>query len=278
MVVFAVSTMFFHEYRIGEILSAVTSAGLDSVEFWVETPAFWLEGLPEEELVLARETFPVMEKATLHAPILDLNPTSVNPSVAEISVRYVCDSVRLAARTGFPLVTVHPGRRTAKRPPGPADLARFDRYIRALEEASRESGVSVAMENMEKRVNGLVCTPGAMRELLDAEEWLSFTLDLSHALADGPGVASRYLDLCGERLVNVHVSACREKKMHLPPSGDREVSAILDHLSGSGYSGHLTLEIEDLALGKALSFREKIALLAHESEFLRSFFEESTNL
>jgi sugar phosphate isomerase/epimerase len=278
MVVFAVSTMFFHEYPLGEIMSAVGAAGLDSVEFWVETPVFWLAGQPEGEIQRAREEFSVMEGATLHAPILDLNPTSVNPVIAEVSVRFVCDSVRLAEKTGFPLVTVHPGRRTAKRPPGPADLAKFERYIRALEEVSRGSGVTVAMENMENRINALVCTPEGMRDLLDREEWLSFTLDLSHAMAGGPGVASRYIDLCGDRLVNVHVSAVREGKMHLPPSGNPEVAEILERLSRSGYRGHLTLEIEDLALQRPLSYREKIALLAHESGFMRGFFGESTNL
>jgi sugar phosphate isomerase/epimerase len=278
MVVFAVSTMFFHEYTIGEIMSAVGAAGLDSVEFWVETPAFWLAGQPGDEIKKARDVYPVMERATLHAPILDLNPTSVNPVIAEVSVRFVCDSVRLAAGTGFPLVTVHPGRRTAKRPPGPADCAKFERYIRALEEVSRESGVKVAMENMENRINALVCTPEGMRDLLDREEWLSFTLDLSHAMADGPGVASRYIDLCGDRLVNVHVSAGREGRMHLPPSGDPGVSGVLDRLSRSAYRGHLTLEIEDLALPRPLSYRQKIALLSHESGFMKGFFGESTNL
>jgi len=134
------------------------------------------------------------------------------------------------------------------------------------------------MENMENRVNSLVCTPEEMRALLDREEWLSFTLDLSHATTGGPGVASRYIDLCGERLVNVHVSASRDGKLHLPPSGDPGVSGILHRLSGSGYKGHLTLEIEDLALQQGLSYQEKIALLSHESGFMRDFFRESTVL
>lgn len=278
MVVFAVSTMFFHEFTIGEILSAVGAAGLDSVEFWVETPSFWLAGQPEDEIKKARDMYPVLDRATLHAPILDLNPTSVNPVIAEVSVRFVCDSIRLAEKTGFSLVTVHPGRRTAKRPPGPADLEKFERYIRALEEVSRGSGVAVAMENMENRINALVCTPEDMRALLDREEWLSFTLDLSHAMADGPGVASRYIDLCGDRLVNVHVSAGRDGKMHLPPSGDPEVSGVLERLSLSAYRGHLTLEIEDLTLLRPLSYRQKIALLSHETGFMKGFFRESTNL
>lgn len=278
MVVFAVSTMFFHEYAIGEILTAAVRAGLDSVEFWVETPSFWLAGRPEGEIMRARHIFPLMQRATLHAPVLDLNPVSVNPDIAEVSRRHVCDSVRLAGKTGFSLVTVHPGRRTAKRPPGPADLAKFDIYVHGLREVSEEWGVKVAMENMENRVNSLVSTPESMRSLLDREEWLFFTLDLSHAMADGRDVARRYVELCGDRLVNVHVSAVRDGKMHLPPSGDPGVTVILEQLAAGGYDGHLTLEIEDLCLPRELSCEEKISLVSRELNYVKKIFGESTNL
>ncbi|MEM2124262.1 MAG: sugar phosphate isomerase/epimerase family protein, partial [Methanolinea sp.] len=217
-------------------------------------------------------------RATLHAPVLDLNPVSVNPEIADVSRRHVCDSVRLAGRTGFSLVTVHPGRRTAKRPPGPDDLARFDLYVRDLHEVSEETGVKIAMENMENRVNSLVSTPESMSSLLDREGWLSFTLDLCHAMAGGRDVARRYVELCGDRLVNVHVSAEKDGKKHLPPSGDPGVTAILEQLSAEGYDGHLTLEIEDLCLPRALSCEEKISLVSRELSHVKKIFGESTNL
>ena len=46
----AVSTMFFHEYPCDHIFDYVAEAGLDGLEFWVETPHFWLRGLPEDDL------------------------------------------------------------------------------------------------------------------------------------------------------------------------------------------------------------------------------------
>lgn len=272
MVHFAVSSMFFHEYPLEEIFSFIVEAGCDSVEFWVETPSYWMAGQPEDELVHTMQKFPDLVSPTLHAPILDLNPTSINPAVAEVSVRYTVEAVRLAARIGIRVVTVHPGRRTAKRPPGAPDYTRFARYIRALEEAASEPGVRVAMENMEQKVNSLLCTPDDMRELLDREPWLWFTLDISHALRAGPEEVRRYIDLCGDRLANVHVGGSANGKMHLPIDGDDGMAEILRYLLESGYEGNLTLELEDRNFTHDLSAEEKVLVLCRELAFMRDCF------
>ncbi|OPX68094.1 MAG: fructoselysine 3-epimerase [Methanoregulaceae archaeon PtaB.Bin056] len=269
MVQFAVSSMFFHEYPLEEIFSFVVEAGCDSVEFWVETPSYWMAGQPEDELVYTLQKFPELVSPTMHAPILDLNPTSINPAVAEISVRYTVEAVRLAARAGIRVVTVHPGRRTAKRPPGAPDYTRFGRYIRALEEAAKEQGVRVSMENMEPKVNSLLCTPEDMRELLDREPWLWFTLDISHALGAGPEEVRRYIDLCGDRLANVHVGGSSNGRMHLPVDGDEGIAGILCHLLESGYKDNLTLELEDRNFTHDLSAEEKVLVIARELAFMR---------
>jgi len=278
MVHFAVSTMFFHEYPMEEIFSYILETGLDSVEFWMETPSYWLGGQPEEELVRCMREFPQLRSPTLHAPILDLNPTSINPEVADISVRYATDAIRLACRVGIEVVTVHPGRRTAKRPPSAADYERFGRYMRALEEACAGTGVRVAMENMEQKVNSLLCTPVGMRELLDREPWIWFTLDISHAMGVDVAEVRRYIDLCGDRLVNVHVSRAENGMMHLPLDGNDDVADILRYLAGSGYEGNLTLELEDRNFSHDLSSEEKILVLSTDLAFMQECFVSSTVL
>ena len=272
MVHFAVSSMFFHEYPLEEIFSYIVEAGFDSVEFWVETPGYWMAGQPEEELMKNLGAFSQLVSPTIHAPVLDLNPTSINPAVAEVSVRYTVEAVRLAARVGSGVVTVHPGRRTAKRPPSAPDYERFARYIRALEEAAQGFGVTVAMENMERKINSLLCSPEGMKELLDREPWLGFTLDISHALGAGPGEVRRYIELCKDRIVNVHVGRAESGKMHLPIDGDEEIAGILGQLSASGYDGNLTLEIEDQNFSHDLSSEEKILVLSRELAFMRDCF------
>ncbi len=266
---FAASTMFFHEYVLEEIFDYLAEAGADSVEFWMETPHFWLSGMPEEELSHCLAEHPGLIDFTFHAPILDLNPCSINPRVAEASVTYAEEAVAMAERMGAGVVTVHPGRRTAKRVPSAPDYERFESYIRRLAGAARGRKVRVAMENMEKKVNYLLSDPGAMRELLDQEPWLWFTLDISHAMGTSIAEVKRYIDLCGDRLANVHVGRAERGRMHLPMARRQDMGDLIRYIGRSGYEGNLTLEIEDLAFTHDLCSEEKVLLLSREVAFMR---------
>ena len=169
MVSFSVSSMFFHEYTVDEIFSFVSRSGLNALEFWLETPHFWLRDLPVDEVVTCRNEHPEISSMTVHSPILDLNPCSINPEVAQVSVEYAVQSMVIASQLGSNIVTVHPGRRTAKRPPSDADFARFYYYVSVLHDAAKKNSVKIGMENMEPIVNSLLCTPERMRSLLDDE-------------------------------------------------------------------------------------------------------------
>ena len=202
--------------------------------------------------------------------ILDLNPCSINPRVAEVSVAYATEAVAFADRFGSEVITVHPGRRTAKRPPSPVDYRRFDRLIAALREAASGVKVKVAMENMERKVNNLLTSPDAVRRLLDREDWLWFTLDVSHAMGTSLAEVGEFIELCGDRLANVHLSRAMDGKMHLALSGHPDGRAVLEMLRDAGYAGPITLELEDLRLDRSYSAEEKVGLIASECAFIRS--------
>ena len=55
-----------------------------------------------------------------------------------------------------------------------------------------------------------------MRDVLDSEPWLKFTLDTSHALAASEETVMQYIDLCADRLANVHISRAENGRLHLP--------------------------------------------------------------
>jgi sugar phosphate isomerase/epimerase len=268
MVSFSVASMFFHEYTCQEIFSFVSRAGLDAMEFWLETPDFWLRDQPVDELITCRKNNPELKAVTLHAPILDLNPCSFNPTIAQVSVEYAIQSIRTAEQIGADLVTVHPGRRTAKRPPTPMDFVRFDQYIRALQETTKESPVRIAIENMEPAINSMLCTPERMREVLDDEPWLMFTLDVAHALTKDSQEPARYIELCHDRLVNVHISRLGNGKPHFPLHRDPGMAGVMEMLADKKFSGTLTLEIEDLNFDRVFSAEEKIAVLAQDCAFM----------
>jgi sugar phosphate isomerase/epimerase len=263
--------MFFHEYPLGEIFDFVAEAELDTLEFWIETPHFWLREQPVGELTGCMQAHPGFSPLTIHAPILDLNPCSINPRVAEVSVRYTLAALDLAELIGADVLTVHPGRRTAKRPPSAPDFQRFDHYIRKLGDADRGKQVRVAIENMEQKINSLLCSPEAVREVLDREPWLWFTLDVSHALGKSMEEVFSYIELCDDRLATVHIGNADEAIMHLPVSGSPRIAAVLHRLADTGFSGTITLEIEDRNFDHDLSSEEKILFLREQAAYIRSF-------
>ncbi len=270
---FAVSTMFFHEYPCDCIFDYVAESGLDGLEFWVETPHFWLRDRPEDELAGCIADHPELAPITVHAPSLDLNPCSINPRVAEISVEYTVEAIRMAERMGAGVVTVHPGRRTAKRHPSAYDYRRFEEYIARLREVAEKTRVKVAIENLEPRVNALLYTAEDAAEVLDREPWLWFTLDMGHAMMASPGEVDRFIDLCIERMVNVHVSAIGGNgRPHHPVHNDPSAARVLAELADRGYDGYLTLELEDMVFAGPLSSEEKVVLLARELEALEKIF------
>ena len=270
MVRIAVSSMFFHEYPMDEGFDAVERAGLDTIEFWVETPHFWLNGHPVGELQTCIRDHPGFAPVNVHSPILDLNPCSINPRVAQATLAYAAEAIELAERIGAGVVTVHPGRRTAKRPPSAPEYERFEHFLDLLRAAASGRRVKVSMENMERAVNSILSRPSEMRELLDREPWLSFTLDVSHAMALSVEEVTDYIDICGDRLANIHLSRSEDEKTHLPLDGNPRARAVLQALREAGYSESLTLEIEDRNFDHDLSLEEKVGLLAREAEFIHA--------
>jgi sugar phosphate isomerase/epimerase len=273
MVSFSVASMFFHEYTINEIFNFVPRSGLNAMEFWLETPHFWLRDLPVHEVIACKKEHPGIATLTVHSPILDMNPCSINPDIARISVEYAVRSLAIASQLGAHILTVHPGRRTAKRPPSAADFARFDHYVSALRDAVKNTPLRIGMENMEPIVNSLLCTPERMRLLLDEEPWLFFTLDVAHAMAKSEDEVFRYIDLCHDRLINVHISRFDHGRAHLPLDRHTSMEKVMESLKDRHYNGSLTLEIEDLNLDRTLTAEEKVALLSRDCAFMQECME-----
>ena len=95
------SSMFFHSYKTPEIFAAMNTAGLDSVEFWMETPEFWMAGANIDELLEEKKRFPHLFPIAMHAPIFDLNPCSFNPKVAELSADCTLECIEMLEALGF---------------------------------------------------------------------------------------------------------------------------------------------------------------------------------
>jgi len=267
----AVSSMFFHEYPIADILPLVEGSGSDTLEFWIETPYFWLRGLPVQDLVTVLGEYPAFGPIALHAPVLDLNPCSINPQVANLTLAYVKKTMEIAEKVDAGTVTVHPGKRTAKREPSQYDFQRFELLIDLLREYARTSRARICIENMAPAINSLLSRPDEVEELLDRESWLWFTLDTAHALAGSEQDLERYREVAQDRIANIHLSGTRDGILHLPVQDDPVLAQFLSCIADDGYDGIVTLEIEDMNLSHPLGMEEKMTFLSHEIDYIRTF-------
>ncbi len=270
--------MFFHEYSLDSIFSAILQSGLDTVEFWLETPSFWTTGRDITGLKRALYDCPSLLPVTVHAPTLDLNPISINPEVAAVSVDAVCSAILTADEIKAEVITIHPGRRTAKRPPSRADMRRFAIYMEAVEAASRGLSVAVAIENMGPGINSLMSTPEAIRDALDEYRHLSFTFDYAHACIGGEELAEEFASLNCDRIRNIHASYGSPDLMHAPLTGTEKMDGLIRILTSIEYDGPVIFEIEDLALPDKISYREKCALLASEVEQFQNAWHKGVHL
>jgi len=273
MVRIGCSSMFFHEYHVEEIFSYLDQAGCSAIEFWVETPYFWLSGLPVQELTDAIDAHPNLSPIAIHGPVLDLNPCSINPGVVELSIGYTCNAGEIGALANATLLTIHPGRRTAKRPPSEMDYRRLEYYLDSVHTCMKDSGVPVAIENMEPKINALLCSPDQMTETLENHSWLYFTLDTAHATIGNANDLEDYINHFFDRIANIHVSAVGPGGPHMRINGDENISRALTLLAEYGYEGPLILELEDLHFSRHLSGSEKVEILQEEVLYLERFFD-----
>jgi len=267
------SSMFFHDASIERIIQAVGLSGADSIEFWLETPDFWLNGLDEEKMRALMDLHPFNKPLSVHAPVLDLNPCSINPDIREVSIGWISRSILLAERLGARVCTIHPGKRTAKRAPGITDYLRLGQMLDFIEPVAEETKVQVAIENMGPAVNALLTLPDEIVRLLDTRPWLWFTLDVAHAQVLGDEVIQAFIDDADGRIVNIHLSSGNGKEMHRPVSSDLNDKRALEIIADSSYNGLITLEINDLTLPSPLNYHEKVDLLSGQIELVRSFLQ-----
>ncbi|MEM0214534.1 MAG: sugar phosphate isomerase/epimerase [Archaeoglobaceae archaeon] len=255
------SSMFLYEYSTDMIAKACEVAGYEGIEFWVETPYFWVDRSLEK-----LDCFSGM-KLEFHAPVLDLNPVSVNNDLCELTLKETLYTISLASKTKAELVTIHAGKRSAYREPVWADYNSLHKYLRVSSKFARLKGVNLCLENSEQSINNLCKKPEEIKKFADFYD-LSITFDIKHSLEN----AEDFYSLIN-RVRNVHVSNSDEKRRHVQASKSERVAKILKDLSELGYDGFITVELDDLGIG-SLDFGKKVEILREEANFVRKFFKK----
>jgi sugar phosphate isomerase/epimerase len=176
-----------------------------------------------------------IEIGALHAPCLLLTRRvwGTDP------VGKIYRSMEVAEEAGAPLVVMHPPFRWQR-----GYLAWLDERLRGLEE---RTGVLVAFENMfPVHVGRRPVTFHSNQDLDELDRFDDLVLDTSHAAVAGHDlleVRARF----GQRLRHVHLSdnAGKGWDSHLPPGeGVLAIDDFLADLTGAGYDGAVTLEVD----------------------------------
>ncbi|RJS70573.1 MAG: sugar phosphate isomerase/epimerase [Candidatus Syntrophoarchaeum sp. WYZ-LMO15] len=113
---------------------------------------------------------------TIHAPITDINLSSIHPPLREAAIRVLEDVIRRGVELGAEVFVVHPGYIGWE---ADYELARegMRRSLSRLPEIASEYGVTIAIENQPNREYLLFRTP----EMLTDLGGLGFALDVGHA-------------------------------------------------------------------------------------------------
>ncbi|MGH3444785.1 MAG: sugar phosphate isomerase/epimerase family protein [Nocardioidaceae bacterium] len=154
-------------------------------------------------------------------------------------------SAEMAAEVGADVVVVHPPFRWQR------DYARG--FVEGVADLEERTGIAFAVENMypwrASRRQMEVYSPG-----WDPSEqsYANATLDLSHSATSrsDPVAMARRLD---GRLRHVHMTdgTGSAKDEHLVPGrGTQPVAELLKHLAGTGFEGHIVVEINTRRAGR----------------------------
>jgi sugar phosphate isomerase/epimerase len=270
------ASLFLWEYSVYDIVEILLEAEIKSIEFWAETPDFWKDRNDSMAVAALEETISMMpEGCTLHAPVLDLNPSSINDNVREATIKDTLWSLDLAKNIGARVVTIHPGKRTVHRAPTDDDREKFLKYLKLSNEKADRLGIQLSLENSMPGVQSMCSTPDEMKSVLTKFPGLFFTFDVVHAFIQSPQIAMSFIDELRDKIINVHVGSLHNGKPHYPSHIQKNMGAVLHALKDSGYDGDLTIEIDDQRYSRPLSRGDKVMELREEREYLEEIFDNN---
>lgn len=140
---------------------------------------------------------------SVHAPICDWNIGALSDRLRRASLEETLETISASAELGASTVTVHPGLSSmAVDGMGQQAMARARESLKAIDAASRDAGVVVAIENMPQVPFFLGRTAADLESLIDGTD-LGVCFDIGHA--NTAGQIDEMIDTFGDRIVNVHI-------------------------------------------------------------------------
>jgi sugar phosphate isomerase/epimerase len=169
---------------------------------------------------------------SLHGPLYDINPTSLNYGIKGESFRQIASTIEFASEINAEIVVIHPGRLSSSK----ADIQEYwemmYEFCFFLDDLATFHDVRVGLEGMEKKRHEVFVEPKAISRIMQIS-WnnLAFTLDSAHVCS-----FSHMIDFLNvipfEWVQHVHLSDYSPARIHNPLGmGETNIHEILEILS-----------------------------------------------
>ncbi len=239
--VLGMSTKVMRDYSLGKTIDILHDIGYEAVELWVDDLLH--ANTSEKEIIKRLEQYEMHK--SVHLLTEDLNIASFNEGIRKESIYQQKEGIKRAAEIGAKVVTLHPGRKTAKtRTMEEAWKVQLD-AIAELAQTAKQQKVTLCVEGMEKLAGEFVQTIVDLKRILDYcnDSKLAVTLDVAHLQTIGNPKQMISEAVC-LNIGIVHISQATNEKPHLPVfSEEGEVSFIdVFHELKHVYDGALIIE------------------------------------
>ena len=189
-----VSIITFPFLSFSEALQKIESLGFKAVELWTEFPEVWKLDL-NERINLFKEILPSFDfDLSIHTPITDINISSCNPKIQEISLKEIEETLILANKTGIKKAVVHGGFKPKEKPFNKLNKNNLNPYInqtsngiKQILKQGEELEVEILVENAEHdEQHKILRTYNDFQTITNKiNKEFSIVYDISHSLPAG---------------------------------------------------------------------------------------------
>jgi sugar phosphate isomerase/epimerase len=232
----SLSNGIFSKLGLTKNFAAVKQLGFENIEFNMKT----VRTENDTAVYLAKELLDVsgLRCLTLHSAALHIK----DEIEVHRAVYYGKVSLEFAKRLGVPIMTVHSN--ISKKLPKPVRNRCLGEIFGELNDYSKTLGIQLGLENLSYTSTGFGKNVEQLEEVLGIidDGDMGITFDFCHALETKQ--TDNLLEKYGRRICNVHMA----NKAHKPFKQETpELNAFLTELHEFGYSGPITLEIQNRA-------------------------------
>ncbi|MGE7545794.1 sugar phosphate isomerase/epimerase family protein [Sporosarcina newyorkensis] len=232
------------------------------IEYGADKIEIMMDGGPWNEMEELFETLSIELKKfpvsfSIHPPAWDINLTSENKAIREVSFTEYKKAIEFAGMIHADHVVIHPGFCFSPSFNKKQAQLRAAEYIKRLCEVARPLGVRLAIENVGYKGNALFNEREFASFLDEIDETAGYLLDVGHAQLDGWDIPE-VIRMVKDRLIALHIhDNLGEADEHLPiGTGKMDWSKIINTLNENGIDCELILEyapgtsLDELRIGK----------------------------